>query len=60
MPSVNNTVSPMELDIKEKTCAISNMLLRAWRERWTDAQWGINIKSVNITIGIIIIQIKQH
>lgn len=50
MPSVNNIVGTMDADIKEKTSEISNMLLRAWRERWTDAQWGINIKTVNIII----------
>ena len=30
----------------EKTSAIRNLLLKAWRERWSDIQWGIHLKSV--------------
>lgn len=29
-----------------KTSSIKSLLLRAWRERWTDLQWGIYIKQV--------------
>lgn len=29
-----------------KTSSIKSLLLRAWRERWSDLQWGIYIKQV--------------
>ncbi|KAH7938066.1 hypothetical protein HPB49_019636 [Dermacentor silvarum] len=29
-----------------KTSSIKSLLLQAWRERWTDVRWGINIKNV--------------
>lgn len=41
----------MDADIRNKTNQINAMLLRAWRERWSDAQWGINIKTVSDTGG---------
>ncbi|CAL4188925.1 unnamed protein product, partial [Meganyctiphanes norvegica] len=29
-----------------KSGTIRSLLIRAWRERWTDLQWGIHIKTV--------------
>lgn len=30
----------------DRTIAIRSLLIKAWRERWSDIQWGIHIKSV--------------
>lgn len=48
MPSLNTISSAMDVDISNRSGQINAMLLRAWRERWTDAQWGTNIKTVSL------------
>ena len=30
----------------DKTSTIHSLLFKAWRERWSDIQWGIQLKSI--------------
>lgn len=42
----------MAVDGTNKSNTINAMLLRAWRERWDDAQWGTHIKTVRVLLGV--------
>lgn len=46
MPSLTNEIDTVNGIPDNKNDQINALLLRAWRERWTDAQWSINIKMV--------------
>lgn len=50
MPSVSNSPSTMATENTNKSNQINAMLMRAWRERWDDSQWGTHIKSVSPSI----------
>lgn len=62
MPSLNTGPIPMDVDTSNKSLQINAMLLRAWRERWTDAQWGTNIKTVRSVFqySIILFSFSTH
>lgn len=34
--------------VQTKEAQAKNLIMRAWRERWTDVQWGIHVRSVII------------
>ena len=36
----------MRSSSSSKTGSIKSLLIRAWKERWLDVQWGIQIKTI--------------
>lgn len=46
MPSLSDCSTTVAMDNTNRTSLINAMLLRAWRERWDDSQWGTYIKTV--------------
>lgn len=47
MPSLSDCSTTMAMDSTNRSSLINAMLLRAWRERWDDAQWGTYVKTVS-------------
>lgn len=35
-----------ELHVPSKQARAKSLIMKAWRERWTEVQWGINIRQV--------------
>ncbi len=46
-----------ELHVPSKQARAKSLIMKAWRERWTEVQWGINIRQVQslkeLLIGIL-------
>lgn len=38
----------MVIEAGSKESEVKNLIIRAWRERWTDCQWGIHIRQVRV------------
>ena len=41
-----NTVGLSGMAREEKRKSIRLLLLQAWRERWSDVEWGVNLKKI--------------
>ncbi|XP_024935651.1 mediator of RNA polymerase II transcription subunit 24 isoform X2 [Cephus cinctus] len=49
----------METKVTSKTSSLKALLLRAWRERWSDLQWGINIKTL-VSYAAVLQRISKY
>lgn len=45
--------------MENESNSLNSMLLKAWRERWTDFQWGIHMKKVLFN-GIYLFNAKKY
>jgi mediator of RNA polymerase II transcription subunit 24 len=41
-----------------KESEAKNLIIRAWRERWTDRQWGIHVRKVSLPFISIILEVR--
>lgn len=42
----SSSISPVKPTSTSFASKVKALLMRAWRERWSDHQWGVHLKSV--------------